>query len=105
MPLPFIALYKDTIDLCVVLATQRDRQRGASEKSLDFRVGEGANSAGRWNSRPSCAGGIVSADLPADCRCGGRCILRSAGGLPSHNGRSVAIWPFRQSLHSLIDQR
>jgi hypothetical protein len=25
-PLPFIALYKDTVDHCVVLATQRDRQ-------------------------------------------------------------------------------
>ena len=43
----WLALYKDTIDHWVVLTTQRDRQRGASEKSLDSVSAKGANWAGR----------------------------------------------------------
>jgi hypothetical protein len=76
MPLPFVALYKDTVDHCIMWATHRDRQRGASEKSLDSVSAKGAN----WVGRNAIARRSASLKSPVDWDPFERPIVRSGSG-------------------------
>jgi hypothetical protein len=72
---PFFALYKDTIDHWVMLTTQRDRQRGASEKSLDsvsakVQTGAGRNAVARRSAgKPIVRSPALGYCLRATVRC------------------------------------
>ena len=72
----WLALYKDTIDHWVALTTQRDRQRGASEKSLDSVSAKGAN----WVGRNAIARRSALIEISVDGTLLERPILRSGSG-------------------------